>query len=113
MPTTRIDANRIRYTYPLLRRVPVYGKIGSISGGSGGGTSNVEVAIIEFNDSETGTYTFKDSTIYTSIPVCVISPEDENVNIFITSLTTAAISVGSSAPFTGKVHVHIYPNDES
>ena len=107
MPTTRIDANRIRYTYPILRRAPVYGKFGSAGG------SNVEVAIIDFSNSETGTYTFKDPAFYTSIPVCVISPEDENVNVFITSLTTTSVTVGSSSPFTGKVHVHIYPNDES
>lgn len=107
MPTTRIDANRVRYTYPLLRRAPVYGKIAA------GGASTVEVATINFSNAETGTYTFKDSAFYTSIPVCVISPEDENVNVFITSLTTVSVTVGSSAPFTGKVHVHIYPNDES
>ena len=107
MPTTRIDANRVKYVYPLIRKVPIYGKIGS------GGASTVEVAIINFSNAETGTYTFKDSSVYSSIPVCVISPEDENVNVFITSLTTTSVTVGSSAPFTGKVHVHIYPNDES
>jgi hypothetical protein len=107
MPTTRIDANRVRYTYPLLRRAPVYGKIAA------GGASTVEVATINFNNAETGIYTFKDPAFYTSIPVCVISPEDENVNVFITSLTTISVTVGTSAPFTGKVHVHIYPNDES
>ncbi|WP_438964728.1 hypothetical protein [Winogradskyella sp.] len=105
MPTTRIDANRIRYVYPLLRKVPRYGEIAS------GGASTVEVAKISFNNEEQKSYTFTKD--YTSIPICVISPEDENVNVFITSLTTTIIQISSSAPFTGFVHIHIYPDDES
>ena len=105
MPTTRIDANRIRYTYPILRRVPRYGEIAA------GGASTVEVAKINFNNQEQNSYTF--TGIYSSIPVCVISPEDENVNVFITSLTTTAIQVSASSPFTGSVHVHIYPDEET
>ena len=103
MPTNKIDANRIRYVYPLLRKVPRYGEI------SAGGASTVEVETLSFNNSELESYTFVNT--YTSIPVCVISPEDENVNVFITSLTTTTIQISSSAPFTGKVHIHIYPND--
>ena len=30
MPTTRIDSNRIRYTYPLLRKIPFYGEVGRV-----------------------------------------------------------------------------------
>jgi len=103
MPTRRIDANRMRYTYPLIRKVPRYVEIVA------DGANTVEVETISFNNSESEVYTFVKT--YTSIPVCVISPEDENVNVFITSLTTASIEISSSAPFTGKVHVHIYPSD--
>tara|TARA_B100000212_G_scaffold112375_1_gene83716 strand:+ start:11163 stop:11501 length:339 start_codon:yes stop_codon:yes gene_type:complete len=112
MPTSRIDANRVRYVYPLLRRAPIYGKIGSggTSGTSGTGI-NVEVEVIEFNNTDSASYTFKST--YDSIPVCVISPEDENVNVFITSLSTTAITIGASASNAGKVHLHIYPDDGS
>ena len=34
-----------------------------------------------------------------------------DVNIFITSITTSAVQFESSAPFTGKVHFHIYSQD--
>lgn len=105
MPTSRIDANRVRYVYPLLRRAPVFGKIAS------GGASTVEVAVINFSNSDTTSYNF--TSTYDSIPVCVISPEDENVNVFITSLSTTAITIGASSSNAGKVHLHIYPNDGS
>jgi len=104
MPTTRIDSNRIRYTYPLLRKIPFYGEV------AGGGANTVEVAIINFDDTNIQSYTFLNN--YTEIPICVITAEDENVNVYITSLSTTAIQVTGSSDFTGKVHVHIYPRDE-
>ena len=101
------DGNRLRKTYPFTRLRPIQTDIA----GTGGGTSNVEVAIINFNNTDSGFYNF--TSTYTSIPVCVISPEDENVNVFITELTLTKITVGSSDDFTGKVHVHIYPDSVS
>jgi hypothetical protein len=97
----KLDANRVRYVYPLLRKEPRFGEIGS-------GT-NAEVAIIDFNNQESNSYTFVEA--YDQIPVCVISPEDENVNVYITSLTTSSITISASSAFTGKVHIHIYPQE--
>ena len=102
------DGNRLIKTYPFTRLRPVQT---NIAGEGGEGTSNVEVAIINFNNTDSGFHDF--TSTYTSIPVCVISPIDENVNVFITGLTLNRITVGSSTDFTGKVHVHIYPDDAS
>jgi hypothetical protein len=103
MPSSKkkLDANRVRYVYPLLRKEPRFGEIGS-------GT-NAEVTIIDFNNQLSNSYTFVET--YDQIPVCVISPEDENVNVYITSLTTTSVTVTGSATFTGKVHLHIYPQE--
>ena len=103
MTTKKYDLTRLRKTYPLRRQRPRYLEAG--------GGSNAEVEILSFSNTDVATYTFKKN--YSAIPVCVISPEDENVNVFITSLTTLAIEISSAAPFTGKVHLHVYPDDES
>ena len=103
MSNKKYDLTRLRKTYPLRRQRPRF-----LEGGDG---SSAEVEILTFNNTDVASYTFKKS--YQSIPVCVISPEDENVNVFITSLTNLQIQISSSAPFTGKVHLHIYKDDES
>ncbi len=99
------DANRTRKIYPLIRYKPVETKITN----SSSGTANAEVAIVEFIDSNQETYEFKES--YTQIPVTVISPTEDNVNVFITQLTTDEVVINSSHNFTGTVHLHIYESD--
>tara|TARA_B100001989_G_scaffold224414_1_gene178874 strand:+ start:6919 stop:7239 length:321 start_codon:yes stop_codon:yes gene_type:complete len=98
------DANRLRKSYPLLRVKPVYKKFLELD--AAGGDVNVEVAIVNFNNSFQETYTFVES--YTEIPVIALTPEDDNVNIFITGLTTTAVIIESSNSFTGKVHVQVF-----
>jgi hypothetical protein len=102
------DANRVRKTYPLIRLKPVETSITNSSVISVSGI-NAEVTILAFANSFSETYTFTET--YSSVPVIVATPEDENVNIFITSLTTTSVTVQSSAPFTGNVHLHIYEDD--
>jgi hypothetical protein len=94
----RFDLNRMRKTYPLIRRKPRFKELGSISG--------VELAHLVYNDSSTATYTFTNS--YRLLPVCVVTPEQDNVNVYISSLSLTSITVESSYNFTGKVHIHIY-----
>lgn len=102
MATVR-DKNRYKKIYPLLRRRPIYE---TISLGNG---VDVEAATITFNNSSQETYTFTSS--YVSLPVCTISPEDDNVNIFITSLTTLSVTISASEEFSGKVHIHVVSSD--
>ena len=94
------DLNRNRKTYPLLRVKPVYEEIG--------GTS-AEVAILIYNNSFEESYTFQNT--YQQIPSVSATPEDENVNVFITTLTTTSVTVQSSSAFTGKVHIQIFEPD--
>lgn len=100
------DHNRIRKNYPLLRVKPVYKQcfseeeVASMSG------IDVETKIITFTNVHQKTYSF--TKTYTEIPVIALTPEDENVNIFVTSLTTTSMVVESSANFTGKVHIQVF-----
>lgn len=96
------DANRVRKTYPLIRLKPIET---SITNSNAAGI-NAEVTILAFANSFSETYTFIET--YSSVPVIVATPEDENVNVFITSLTTTEVIIQSSSPFTGNVHLHIY-----
>lgn len=96
------DLNRQRKTYPLLRQKPVFGEI--LSDGQSG--LIVEVEILPFNNQDTYIYTFKKS--YTAAPNIGLSPEDENVSVFIKSLNVLQVEVQSSAPFTGNVHLQVY-----
>ena len=96
------DLNRSRKIYPLLRQKPVFGTI--LPDNQAG--LIVELAILPFNNQDTYTYTFKKS--YTAAPNIGLSPEDENVSVFIYSLNVLQVVVQSSAPFTGNVHLQVY-----
>lgn len=96
------DLNRIRKTYPLVRRKPIYSSNLSLSQSG----VQVETAILNYNDEFTKTYAFTQQ--YSQIPVIAATPEDENVNIFITSLTVNGVTIESSASFVGKVHLQIF-----
>lgn len=100
------DANRTKKIYPLIRFKP---KETKITNSSADGTGASEVAIIDFINSNQETYTFTET--YTQIPTIVISPVDDNVNVFMTSLTTTSVIINSSNNFTGKVHIHVYESD--
>ena len=102
------DQNRLRKNYPLLRVKPVYSQIVVGEAGNIGGI-DVETAIIPFVDSFSEQYSFQKT--YTAIPTVAISPETENVNIFVTTLTNSEIIIQSSAPFTGSVHLQIFSED--
>lgn len=104
------DQNRLRKNYPLLRVKPVYSQIVVGEAGNIGGI-DVETAIIPFVNSFSEPYSFQKT--YTAIPTVAISPETENVNIFVTALTNTEITIQSSAPFTGSVHLQIFSEDWS
>ena len=100
------DANRLRKSYPLIRVKPIYKRYLTTEEADSFGGIDVEVDVIDFNDSHQQTYEFKKQ--YTEIPVIGISPADENVNVFITSLNLEEVVIESSNNFTGKVHIQVY-----
>ena len=99
----RRDGQRFRKVYPRTRKTPRYFTISDE-------TMLVESNKVALSNATTGTYTF--DLPYLAVPTVQISaePSDDSqgmVNIFITSLTTTAVTFETSAPFTGNVHIQI------
>tara|TARA_B100000674_G_C37933668_1_gene959200 strand:- start:1641 stop:1988 length:348 start_codon:yes stop_codon:yes gene_type:complete len=108
---TKKDANRLRKVYRYIRKKPKF--IFTCND-----DFKLVVGDVTFtNTSGPVTFTYPSTVNYLNIPVVTaISHDSENnsqadVNIFITSITTTAVQFESSAPFTGKVHFHIYSQD--
>ena len=95
------DLNRLRKVYPLIRRKP---KI--LTTGSQVETGKLEYATGEF----TKTFTFEEP--YENAPICIATPEKENVNVYITSVNLSSVTVELSAanpqPESIFVHLHIH-----
>ena len=102
------DANRLRKNYPLIRVKPIYKQLLSGAEIEGLGV-RVEVAVLNFTDQFSKRYDF-DKT-YTKIPIIALTPKDENVNIFITTLAIDHVIIESSSEFTGQVHIQVYEDD--
>ena len=102
--TTSVDRNRLGRTYPSVRRSPKNVVISTNS-------LIAETGEVTFTDATSGTYTFRET--YTSAPNVTITPVDSsggltaNVGVHITSVTTSAVAIQSTAPFTGTVHVQV------
>tara|TARA_B100001059_G_C17732397_1_gene526958 strand:- start:535 stop:861 length:327 start_codon:yes stop_codon:yes gene_type:complete len=103
------DLSRIKKTYPLLREKPIYKQLCDSDGTVSSGI-DAEVEILNFDNTHTGSYTFKKT--YTSIPIIAATAADENVNVFVTSLNLTSVTIESSAEFTGKVHIQVFKDDE-
>ena len=103
MTNSKYDLNRYKKVYPLVRNKPVYDELLMLGG------LDTETVIIEFNNSNEESYTFTKN--YNEIPTVAVTPEDENVNIYIVSLSTTSLTLESSSAFTGKAHVQIFKSE--
>lgn len=106
MANKTYNINRLRKSYPLIRVKPVYKNFFSIEETTNMSGIDVETKILEFINEHQKDYSF--TKTYTEIPVIALTPEDENVNIFVTSLDISKMTIESSAPFTGKVHIQVF-----
>lgn len=103
------DLNRFVKIYPYVRFPPRY--VYEYDTIVSPGVSDVEAAKITFTNADLGSYVFTGT--YTSIPAVTIStvnvsaPDDSNVAVTITSLSTTSVTVKTSETFTGEVHLHI------
>ena len=99
----RYDLNRMRKTYPFIRKKPRFATLDE---------NKIETVIIDISDGLPKQYTFQNE--YLTIPVCVATPEKENVNVFITSvnLTSVTIEVSADPPDDCLIHLQIF-NDTS
>jgi copper(I)-binding protein len=94
MPS-RYNLNRLRKTYPTTRRTPVII-----------GVDTVESAVLTFTAASSATYTF--TSIYVAAPTVTATPaSSQNVNVYITAVTTTYVTITTSAPITGDIHLQV------
>ena len=106
------DTQRLRKTYPAIRRKPIYRYISDKP-------ASMEVGIVNFVNADTATYTFKnDYSLISSgnppvISLTVETTGEDLIQAFISNQTALepktgdTFTISTSAPFTGKVHVTI------
>ena len=93
----RYDANRRRKTYPFVRRVPVYKFEGESQ-------VIIETASVTFSATDEATHSFTET--FTSAPVVTLTAKDDNVNVYISAVSTTSVTINASAAFTGTVELH-------
>ena len=96
------DLSRLRKTYPLRRRRPVYASIDD---------SHIESVVLHITENTAlpVTYTFENQ--YTAIPVCIATAQSQNVNVFISALTTQNVTLQVSGMDNGedlKINLQIF-----
>ncbi len=106
MPKSNYDLNRMRKTYPLVRKKPKFV------------TTNeniVETARLVFHNTITREYTFQNN--YTGIPIVVATPENISVNAYISAISQEKVTIEISRlpdPSAGcdiYVHIQIFNQD--
>ena len=98
------NKNRFRKVYPFLRKKPIYETILE-------GSANIEVGFIDYNNTDTGTYTF--TSTFTTVPIVTatsvetVGGTDANVNVYIEAITINNVQIRvSDSNFIGRVHLH-------
>ena len=86
MPKSTYDLNRMRKTYPLIRRKPKFVTTKE---------DIVETARLVFHNTITREYTFQNN--YSGIPIVVVTPENENVNAFISAINQDKVTIEISS----------------
>ena len=99
------DKNRFRKVYNFIRKKPVMGEETNVI---------VESTKITFTNTNTGSHTFV--KLFTSAPYVTATAfdsegnESANINVFITAVSISAVSIQTSAAFTGEVHIQAIQN---
>ena len=98
MPKSSYDLQRQRKTYPQSRRTPVFVN-----------TEPIGSVVLNFTLSDVSVAGDIIGFVYTT-PIVTISSTD-NVNVWVSNIATSAkglvtVTVSTSAPFEGEVHVH-------
>ena len=97
-----LDMNRYRKIYNFIRLKP--------SLQTGATDVIAESGEINFTNSDSQTHSFTKS--FSSAPFVTATAfdsagnEEANINVFITAVSTSAVTIKTSATFTGKVHFH-------
>jgi hypothetical protein len=93
----RVNKNQFKKVYPYVRRRPIYTYELEKE-------TVIETARVYFDDVDNVIYTFIES--FASAPSVTATAEDEDLNVFITAISTTAITVNTSESFTGYVDIH-------
>ena len=108
---TKRDRNRFRKVYRYIRKKPVYEFCSNEQ-------FEMIAGFVDFqNTAGAVTYSFPSTISFTKVPVVTVTSVDSlgnnqaNVNAYVTSITTTALSISVSAPFTGRVHFVIVGQD--
>jgi hypothetical protein len=91
-----VDANRVRKTYPFIRRVPVIAYLMDEP-------MIIETADVAFSAIDSVVHIFSET--FTSVPVVTATASEENVNIYISNVSLTSVTINASAPFTGSCHI--------
>jgi hypothetical protein len=99
------DLSRLRKTYPLRRRRPVYAEVDD---------SHMESIILSVSENTAFPYTYTFENTFTAIPVCIATAQSQNVNVFISALTTTNVTINISGMIPPnedvKIHLQIFRN---
>jgi len=108
MPT-KIDKQRFRRTYPFQHLPP-----DEVTGaGETGPTVEIEVGFVNFAGVDNVAHVFTQA--FSDMPVVTAVAHDDgdfggtglvNVNVYLTSLSSAGVTFNTSEIITGKVHFH-------
>jgi len=92
------DLNRMRKTYPLIRRKPRLAELD---------LKIIETVKLKYNEGEhSKTYSFK--KLYIESPICVATAENENLNAYIVSVSRGEVTVEISAPALASPEVFVH-----
>lgn len=84
MPNQYFDLNRTRKIYPLVRYRPRFVT-------SKESTEEIEVARIQFSGTSQKEYYFEKE--YKEVPIVILTPENDNINVFITSISLEKVVI--------------------
>jgi len=87
MSSQYIDLNRTRKVYPLVRVKPRFVTVKE-------NLEELEIARIQFSNTLQKDYYFENT--YTEVPVVVVTPENDNVNAYITAISTEKVTISLS-----------------
>lgn len=104
MSTRRVDLNRQRKIYPYIRRKPTFGRMDLEENVSDGISAEIETAEISWSNSDSHTYTF--TKTFSSIPRVVAISKDDNINVYVESVTLTDVTIRASAPSSDSAYIH-------
>jgi hypothetical protein len=84
---TSRNLNRYTKVYPYVRALPRYVYFADES-------FNLESGVVNFEGSDTVTYTFKNT--YTTTPTVIATPLNNSFNVFVSSITTTQVVLKAS-----------------